>query len=125
MSFLIYILFLHLIADYVIQSNKININKSKNIYWLLIHVFFYFSCFFIGLFFLYTFEKSLTYSLVNAIIHFIVDFFTSRTIGIFYERVDLNLKKEKLDLYYPILILGIDQFFHTTFLIITAEKWLI
>lgn len=76
--FIIFIL--HIFGGFFLQSDRISKLKRENIYYLFQHVgmytliFIVFSPVLLGL----TFWQGLVYSLINGVLHFIVDFFTGK-----------------------------------------------
>lgn len=75
------LLFLHWIADFVLQTEWMAVNKYKDKEALLTHVLVYTSVFFIFSFGMYLIESNiawLLFSLVIGILHFYTDMYTSR-----------------------------------------------
>lgn len=102
MSTLILIMFMHFVSDFILQTDTMAKNKSKNIECLLAHVLVYsipFLCF------------GLKFTVINAGLHFLIDFFTSRASGYFY-------KKGEIHNFF--VIIGFDQFLHFCCLYISA-----
>jgi len=109
--FVIYLLFLHFLADFVCQSNWMAINKSKSDFALSVHVITYTSVLAFGLL-LVSFTNNMSiYLMFNAFCHFITDFFTSR----------LNSKLwAKENKHWFFVGIGFDQFIHAATLISSA-----
>lgn len=101
MSNIFLIVWLHFLGDFIFQTDKMALNKSKSVRWLTIHVlaysvpFFYFGW---------------RYALLNASLHWTVDFATSRA-------TSWAWKKEKRGLFFKII--GLDQALHLTCLFFT------
>jgi len=95
-----FILFLHWLGDFVLQSDWMAKNKSHSIKALSFHVFIYGAGFFI--FFGWRF------ALINMIAHFVVDYFTSKLTKKLWE---------KGDVHNFFVVIGADQYFHTVFLL--------
>ncbi len=103
---IIIIIFIHWVADFLLQTSKMATNKSRNNYWLFTHVFVYSIVWlFIGLFF---FKPILVvlFSLITFICHFITDYLTSRWTS--------KLYKEQKFYGFPSFfsVIGLDQFLH-------------
>lgn len=70
---LIYIFFLHFIADFILQPREMAKNKSTNFSLLLQHVLIQFAVLYIGIFFHHSALLAFKIALLNAIIHGIID----------------------------------------------------
>lgn len=104
MSFLaktILIVWIHTVADFVLQTNSMAVNKSTSIKWLFAHV---------GLYTLCLCGFGWKYALVNGIAHFITDFVSSRLTTHFW-------KKGNRHNFF--VVIGFDQALHITVLILT------
>lgn len=99
---LLIIVWLHLFADFFLQTDKMAISKSSSNAWLGVHVTAYTIPFLI--FF------GWKYALVNGAAHFVTDYFTSRTTSYLW-------KKEERHWFF--VVIGIDQALHMTALILT------
>lgn len=99
MKIFLIIIWLHFISDFVLQIDKMSLNKSKSFLWLGIHSLVY------GLLFLYF---GIAYALVNSVLHFIVDGISSRI----YKRLLLLESK-----HWFFVGIGLDQVVHLTILI--------
>lgn len=115
---IILIFWLHFIADFVLQTNYMAMNKSKSNRALLLHCFAYSVPFFVWFIIDYTLELMLLYGLwfiaINTFTHFWIDFVTSRITSKLYE-------KQKYRLFFNVI--GFDQALHMTILVLTY-KWL-
>ena len=97
------LVWLHFFADFVLQTDKIALNKSNDNEILLQHVAIYAFCFLgFGPF----------YALANMMLHFITDWFTSRITK------RLWLAGER---HWFFVVIGIDQAIHMTCLFATYD----
>lgn len=119
----ILILVVHYVADFICQPDEIATKKSDDIKALMTHIFIYTIVFFI-LFCLYGvvlnafailaiplkvwIQIGLGVSIVNAILHYIVDYFTSKICKYFWQ------KEQRRNFF---LVIGFDQLLHTSLLI--------
>ena len=95
----IFLIWLHFIADFLLQSEYVVKNKSKNNKTLLLHATVYSLLFFI---------ISPVYAIVNGVLHLMVDYVTSR--------MTCNLWKQgKISRFFSIV--GFDQAVHVTLLL--------
>lgn len=93
----------HFIADFVLQTDKMALNKSKSNYCLFIHVAVYSTVMLVF---------GWKFALTNFVLHYIVDWGTSR-----WSTYLWNAGKRQLFF----IIVGLDQSIHITFLLITAQ----
>lgn len=93
-------------------------NKSESIKWLSIHVLVYSFVLLIGLVPLLIDFKFLIikWVIINGILHWITDFFSSKVAKFFYL---------KNNLYYFWLIIGLDQLIHAITLILTFNLFIL
>jgi hypothetical protein len=91
----------HFIADFVCQTRKMGEKKSSSVKWLTIH------CVVYSFFFLWVGWK---YAIINGMLHWIVDFITSRIAKDFYEKGNLGG-------FWAVV--GFDQYIHQLCLIFT------
>lgn len=85
---------LHFIADFVFQSDWMAMNKSKRIWPLNIHIFVYMLCL-LGFGF--------QFALLNGVLHWITDFFSSRVTSLLWA-------KQKRHWFF--VVIGLDQAIH-------------
>nr|BDD47550.1 hypothetical protein 2 [Legionellales bacterium] len=96
------LIWLHFIADFILQTDKMALNKSTSNKWLGIHSLIY------SVPFLLFFGP--VYGLVNGILHFIVDYVTSRLTSRYWQQ------EERHKFFVTI---GADQATHITILILS------
>lgn len=104
----IYILFLHFIGDFVLQSDWMAQNKSKSWFPLTVHIFVYGAALRVGL---QSFDSGL-YVLVNALAHYLIDTVTSRWTSALW-------KEGKVHWFF--VVIGADQFAHVALLLGTIS----
>lgn len=111
-AIVITLLVVHFLADFVFQSSKMATNKSKSIKWLSIHVLVYGLVSLLSWILLaITWENSVLagiWWIVNVLLHFIVDFFTSKITSRLWEQ-------KKMRLFFTMI--GFDQLLHNSCLI--------
>lgn len=116
------IIWSHWIADFVFQLDRMARNKSKCNEALMSHIRWYTFILFIGALLLFKFDivSAVVWSLVNGIVHFYVDYCTSRMTSKLHAAGKMGSDK------FPNLgffaIIGLDQAIHMSTLITT---WLI
>jgi hypothetical protein len=95
------IIWVHLIADFALQSRYIAIRKGKEFRCLFLHGIIYLGCMLVF---------GVIFALVNGLLHISIDFVTSKFTSKFH--------REKKD-YLFYLTIGIDQSLHLSILLIT------
>lgn len=107
MTLILYILFLHWLADFVCQSDWMAQNKSKAMWPLVVHIAVYT---WILMFGLMSMTGIFEYALLNGLIHLGVDFVTSR----------INSKLWQAGkVHWFFVSVGLDQLIHTATLLLT------
>lgn len=83
-----YVFFLHFLADWALQSKYMSRNKSIKANVLLGHTSIHFIVFTIGMLLLMPFKSALIFSLANAVIHAIIDWYLWRVykVSVFLRR---------------------------------------
>ncbi len=92
---------LHFIADFLIQSDEMALNKSTSLYWLGIHSIVY------SILFLYF---GIYFILITCIAHFIIDYISSKLTTYFW------VKQQR---HWFFVTIGCDQAIHFICLLIT------
>lgn len=104
-SIFLYVLIVHWVADFVLQTHEQAINKATSAYYLNCHVLTYS---FVWLFAACgLFERGndiIIFTLFTYVSHFITDFFTSKASGYFF--------KIKQDYHNGFVVVGFDQIIH-------------
>ena len=101
LSLIISLLFLHWVGDFVFQGDKVALNKSKDKMILSYHCF------------LYCLPLCIVdpiWAIYNGVLHFIVDFFTSK--------INSSIR-EKDERHWFFVMIGLDQLIHYTILFST------
>jgi|10_taG_2_1085330.scaffolds.fasta_scaffold16875_2 hypothetical protein len=124
---IIFVLALHLIADFILQPNWVQTYKSRDNSILLLHVTVYSYVLGTGALIVAPWEAAVLYGVVNGLLHFIVDYFTSRIIT--FHALKIKLPEgdemrdvpiyEKINIYSLCVLLGIDQLCHQACLLAT------
>lgn len=112
LSMVLYVLFLHWVADFVCQSRYMAANKAKCNYTLLWHVGVYSGVMAVGLsIFAYITKEYWSvffFVAINAVLHYITDYFSSR-------QTTKAWRSNKIHRFFAII--GGDQFIHQLCLI--------
>ena len=121
---LIAVLFLHFVGDFVCQPYWLKIAKTRHLDALFLHIGIYFFVMVFGLSFLVGIREAFYYSLINALAHFIIDAVTATIISSRSTKLKLDpdVRRpmfERVNLYFPIMFLGLDQLLHQACLMAT------
>lgn len=101
-TMILLVAWVHWFSDFVLQSDAMAKNKSSSVKWLSVHVATY------SVPFLLIFGWK--YAIINGILHWIVDFFTSKATAYLW-------KKEERHWFF--VVIGFDQALHLTCLLMT------
>lgn len=101
MDTVILVVWLHFIADFILQTDEMAQNKSKSNSWLLYHV---------GVYSMPLMVLGFRYALLNAALHFVTDWFTSRATSKLWQSGQRH---------WFFVVIGLDQAIHLTCLIVT------
>lgn len=102
MSTLLTLIWLHLFADFFLQTDKMAISKSSSNSWLSVHVTAYIIPFLI--------VCGWKFALINFLAHWVIDFCSSRASSYLWRREERH---------WFFVVIGIDQTLHMTALILT------
>lgn len=116
----IYILFVHLIADFGFQTRNMANNKSKSFYWLTMHILAYggvitLCCLPILMITNIALISMLLFIATNMICHWATDLITSKGTSYFWS---------KSEVHKFFCVIGIDQFIHGATLLLTIYYFL-
>ncbi len=100
---MIILVWLHLLGDFVLQSDKMALNKSRSNYWLAVH------CMVYSIPMLWF---GVTFAIFAGVSHFIVDFISSRMTKVLWA------KEER---HWFFVTIGVDQAIHLSLLILAME----
>lgn len=103
MNTVIALIWMHFIADFILQTDKMALNKSTSNSWLAFHVAIY------SLPFLWFGWK---FAIFNGLAHFITDWITSRGTSFLW-------KKQERHWFFALI--GLDQAIHMSTLILTLK----
>lgn len=109
---IIYILFIHFIGDFVLQTNEMATQKSTSMAWLTLHIEAYASAMFVLTLPVLGFSNAIIYTIVNSLAHFLVDAVTSRITSYYW-------KQNRTHAFF--VTIGADQFIHFATLILTLS----
>lgn len=112
---LLYILLIHFLGDFALQTHEQATKKSTNIDALTKHVSVYSFIWFLATFTIFGFENVFYFTIITFITHWITDFITSR-IGKSYW--------DKGDYHNGFVIVGVDQICHYIQLWLTFKLFL-
>ena len=101
MTDILLIVWFHFLSDFILQSDKMAINKSSSNKWLSIHVAVY------SIPFVYF---GLKYAAINYVLHWITDYFSSRATTVLWK---------KGERHWFFVVIGFDQAIHMTCLFLT------
>lgn len=100
MDFIV-LLLAHWIGDYLLQTNNMALKKHGSLKWLSLHVLVYATVLLILCNLVFSWQIALGYAVINSLLHWITDFFTSKLAAQYHSNRRI---------FYSIL--GFDQFVH-------------
>jgi hypothetical protein len=108
---IIFLLFMHIAADFLLQGNSMSKLKMTKISFLFAHAGIYTALFIALSPFLLalTFTEGLVYSLINGVAHLLVDFVTTRFKKVYWEKDETKY----------IMTISLDHLVHLSILILT------
>lgn len=105
-----WLLLAHWIGDFVLQTSEMANGKSKSLKWLTIHVLVYALAVLFFTYWMFPLKLALSYTFINLLIHWGVDFFTSKLASKYFNQPRI---------FYPII--GFDQMIHAMTLFLTYQ----
>lgn len=108
---LFWIMAMHLLADFVLQTDEMARGKSTSNYWLGRHVSIYSCVMWVAIGVLVPLPMSLFWAIGNGILHWCTDWVTSRCSSHFFQ---------KGDYHNGFIVVGIDQFIHLVCLVLST-----
>ena len=102
----------HFIADFILQTDRVALNKSRDTAILLEHVTIYSAAFIPVCAVWLTLYQGVQFCVLTALLHFITDFFSSRACSALWK------KNER---HWFFVVIGLDQAIHMTCLVLTWE----
>lgn len=103
MNKIIAVIWIHWIADFVLQSDKMARGKSSSLKWLSIHI---------AVYTLPLLIFGWKYALFNGAMHWIIDLFSSKATSYLWK---------KQDVHNFFVVIGLDQALHMTLLVLSLE----
>lgn len=95
------VIWVHWMADFIFQTDKMAKNKSTSMRWLVSHI---------GAYTLFLLPFGIQYAAINGATHLVIDFFTSRLTSRLW-------KQQKVHDFF--VVIGMDQALHMTILVFT------
>lgn len=106
------ILFVHFVADFILQTDKMALNKSSSNKWLTMHVLAYSASIAFLSIFIFKPWPALIWVLINGSLHWVQDYATSR----------FNASLWKANKRHEFFVaIGADQYLHFLFLLISYD----
>lgn len=118
LTIIITVLFIHFIADFIFQNKWMAQNKSSNSFPLFIHILVYSTILLIPSFFIFKSpELAWYFAIINGILHFGVDYWTSKLSSYMYSNGYMGTNKLPNFSFWAVI--GFDQFLHSIMLLST------
>lgn len=135
MTIALFIIINHFFADFIFQSSKMATRKSVSNKWLTIHVLvytlaitpigFYLDYCSYGHIIVVGWGVGSTWCVVNLVLHWITDYFTSRLTGFLYKKHLQNPTSGtflgETWMHWFFVVIGLDQVIHYTCLFVTYQ----
>lgn len=122
------LIFIHFFADFIFQNDRMAIGKSKSVYWLTVHVSVYsIVLFFLSGFLIEDYVVRLYFVMLNFVLHWITDFFTSKATTYLYLKHEKNPGEKFLFhswRHWFFVFVGMDQCIHYTCLFFTYQYFI-
>lgn len=122
----LFIILIHWIADFLLQTQDMATKKSTSIYWLSKHIFAYILGTIPTALMVWIVSHSLMYALlwliINGILHWITDYYTSRWTSKLYVNQQFYAPNKYIKFFnFPAFfsVIGLDQVIHYSCLFIT------
>lgn len=104
MQFILFILLIHFLADFGLQTHEQATNKSTSLRFLMYHVGVYSIIWFLASYCIFgDWTKAFLFAIITFLAHFITDFITSKTSSSFFK---------KQDFHNGFVVVGFDQILH-------------
>lgn len=116
MEFLLYILLIHFLADFGLQTHDQAVNKSSSYKWLMYHTFVYSLIWFLASYIVLSdIQNAFYFAFITLITHSITDYITSRIGKPFWDRKDMH---------NGFVVVGFDQILHYIQLYLTFKLFI-
>lgn len=118
---LLYVLFIHWVADFVFQHEQWALNKSKYIDSLIMHTSMYGFILYLAFIPILGFISALYFAGINYLLHTIVDYFSSKVVT---KRFESKYLGGPIPNFGAFTVIGFDQLLHYCSLFLTLKLFL-